>query len=97
MVNIIKKQIEIISHKITKLLGMSFEDTPYKKDHTKLHRLEVEAISMTFNCLKTLADRFYIMEDREKERANSEKIDNILSESEKKIYGIGGKDEIKSR
>ena len=52
---------------------------------------------MIFNCLKTLADRLYILEDREKERINSEKIDNILSESEKKIYGIGGKDEIKSR
>jgi hypothetical protein len=97
VVNLIKKQIEIISHKITKLLGISFEDVPYKREHTKLHRMEIEAISMIFNCLKTLADRLYILEDREKERINSEKIDNILSESEKKIYGIGGKDETKSK
>ena len=98
MVNLIKKQIEIISHKITKLLGMPFEDAPYKREHTKLHRMEIEAISMIFNCLKTLADRLYIIEDREKEKINSEKIENIISESEKKFYNIeGGKNETKSK
>ena len=93
MVQIIKKQLEIISNKITKLLGISFEDAPYKKEHTKLHRMEVESISMLFNCLKTIADRLYALENRENERINSRKIENILSESEKKFYNFeGGKD-----
>jgi len=98
VVNIIKKQIEIISKKITELLGIPFEDKPYNQEHTKLHRQEIEAISMLFNVIKTIADRLYVLESRENERANSEKIENIISESEKKFYNIeGGKDETKPR
>jgi len=99
MVNIIKKQIEMISKKITELLGIPYEDKPYNQEHTKLHRLEINAISMTFNCLKTIAERLYILESKNKERENAENntVEHLLSESEKKMYGLGGKDENKSK
>ena len=99
MVNIIKKQIEMISKKITELLGIPYEDKPYNRDHTKLHRQEVEAISMTFHCLKAIAERLYALESKiqKKEDAENNTVAHLLSESEKKMYGLGGKDESKSK
>ena len=99
MVNIIKKQIEIISKKITELLGIPYEDKPYNREHTKLHRLEVNALNMIFNCVKTIAERLDTLESKNKERENAENntVEHLLSESEKKMYGLGGKDESKSK
>jgi len=99
VVNIIKKQIEMISKKITELLGIPYKDKLYNQEHKKLHRLEINAISMTFNCLKKIAERLYILESKNKERENAENntVKHLLSESEKKMYGLGGKDESKSK
>lgn len=99
MVNIIKKQIEMISKKITELLGIPYEDKPYNREHTKLHRLEVNALNMIFNCVKTIAERLDVLESKNKERENAENntVEHLLSESEKKMYGLGGKDESKSK
>ena len=54
---------------------------------------------MIFNCVKTIAERLYILESKNKERENAENntVEHLLSESEKKMYGLGGKDESKSK
>jgi hypothetical protein len=95
MVEIIKRQIEVISQKITELLKIPFKNAPYKKEHTELHRMEVEAISMTFNCVKTLAERVMALEAKQQMRDNSEKLSKLLSKTELELLK-GGKDEIKS-
>ena len=94
MVEIIKRQIEVISKKITELLKIPFKDAPYKKEHTKLHRMEVEAINMIFNCVKTLSERVIALEERQKIKNNEEKLENLLSKTELELLK-GGKDESK--